>query len=153
MPAGSYVVLLGPSGSGKTTLLSILGGFLTPSAGTVLIDGTDVTDLPPARRPTATVFQDYALFPHLSVAGNVGVRSRPCDGVPRAERSDEDRRNKLALVSIEGFDIPTHSFSSPVANDNAWRWPAPWSWSQRSFSLTSPWVPSTWRCGVRCRAS
>jgi spermidine/putrescine transport system ATP-binding protein len=72
VPSGTYVVLLGPSGSGKTTLLSMLGGFTTPTLGRVLIGGQDVTHVPPARRPTATVFQDYALFPHLDVAGNVG---------------------------------------------------------------------------------
>jgi len=69
---GSFVVLLGPSGSGKTTLLNILGGFLEPSEGSVLIKGADVTFVPPAKRPTATVFQDYALFPHMTIAGNVG---------------------------------------------------------------------------------
>ena len=70
--AGSFVVLLGPSGSGKTTLLNILGGFLEPSDGRVWIGGEDVTFVPPAKRPTTTVFQDYALFPHMSIAGNVG---------------------------------------------------------------------------------
>jgi spermidine/putrescine transport system ATP-binding protein len=83
--AGSYTVLLGPSGSGKTTLLSILGGFLHPSSGRVLINGADCTDVPPAKRPTATVFQDYALFPHMSVANNVafGLRMR---GVAKGAR-------------------------------------------------------------------
>jgi spermidine/putrescine transport system ATP-binding protein len=69
---GEFVVLLGPSGGGKTTLLNILGGFLTPTAGAVFIDGAEVTEIPPAKRPTTTVFQDYALFPHMSVGGNVG---------------------------------------------------------------------------------
>lgn len=95
---GTYTVLLGPSGSGKTTLLSILGGFLVPDAGSVWIDGRDCTRLPPARRPTATVFQDYALFPHMSVGGNVafGLRMRR---VPRAER---ERRvaDALRLVGL-----------------------------------------------------
>ena len=82
---GSFVVLLGPSGGGKTTLLNILGGFLEPSAGSVLIDGRDVTYVPPARRPTTTVFQDYALFPHMSIAGNVafGLKMRR---VPQSEQ-------------------------------------------------------------------
>ena len=74
--AGSYTVLLGPSGSGKTTLLSILGGFLQPSSGRVLINGEDCTNIPPAKRPTATVFQDYALFPHMTVINNVGFGLR-----------------------------------------------------------------------------
>jgi len=82
---GSFVVLLGPSGGGKTTLLNILGGFLEPTAGQVLIDGKDVTQTPPARRPTTTVFQDYALFPHMSIAANVGFGLR-MRGVARAER-------------------------------------------------------------------
>ncbi len=84
LPA-SYTVLLGPSGSGKTTLLSILGGFLQPTAGRVLIKGQDCTAMPPAKRPTATVFQDYALFPHMSVGNNVafGLRMK---GVGKAER-------------------------------------------------------------------
>jgi spermidine/putrescine transport system ATP-binding protein len=100
-PPGAYVVLLGPSGSGKTTLLSLLGGFLTPTAGRVLIDGRDVTALPPARRPTATVFQDYALFPHLSVAGNVGF-GLSVRGVPRRERLARVA-DALALVGLEGY--------------------------------------------------
>jgi spermidine/putrescine transport system ATP-binding protein len=82
---GSFVVLLGPSGGGKTTLLNILGGFLEPTAGQVLIDGKDVTQTPPARRPTTTVFQDYALFPHMSIAANVGFGLR-MRGVAKAER-------------------------------------------------------------------
>lgn len=84
VPQGSYVVLLGPSGSGKTTVLNMLGGFTPPSEGRILIDGRDVTLVPPAKRPTATVFQDYALFPHLSVAGNVGF-GLSVRGMPRVE--------------------------------------------------------------------
>ena len=93
---GSFVVLLGPSGGGKTTLLNILGGFLDPSAGQVLINGKDVTQVPPARRPTTTVFQDYALFPHMSIAGNVafGLRMR---GVPKEEQR---QRTQQALDMV-----------------------------------------------------
>lgn len=69
---GAYVVLLGPSGSGKTTLLSLIGGFIVPSSGRIGIAGRDVTALSPAQRPTTTLFQDYALFPHMSVANNIG---------------------------------------------------------------------------------
>jgi len=98
---GEFVVLLGPSGSGKTTLLSMIGGFVAPSAGEILIDGEAVAELPPARRPTATVFQDYALFPHMSVAGNVGFGLR-MHGWSATER---DRRvaEVLDMVGLGGF--------------------------------------------------
>ena len=69
---GEFFALLGASGSGKTTLLRLLGGFEFPSAGRIMIDGQDVTDLRPNQRPTNTVFQSYALFPHLTLAENVG---------------------------------------------------------------------------------
>ncbi|MGH6894099.1 MAG: ABC transporter ATP-binding protein [Dongiaceae bacterium] len=99
--AGEYVVLLGPSGSGKTTLLSILGGFVEPSSGRVWINGHDVTDLPAARRPTATVFQDYALFPHMSVSANVafGLAMRRMSKPLRMQKSEE----MLELVGLKGF--------------------------------------------------
>ena len=65
---GEFLVLLGPSGSGKTTILSMIGGFTTPSSGRIIINGLEMTNTPPAGRPTVTVFQDYALFPHMTVA-------------------------------------------------------------------------------------
>ena len=71
--AGSYTVILGPSGSGKTTLLGILGGFVPPTSGRIEVDGVDVTHVTPAKRPTTTVFQDYALFPHMTVGQNVEI--------------------------------------------------------------------------------
>jgi spermidine/putrescine transport system ATP-binding protein len=98
--AGRYAVLLGPSGCGKSTLLAILGGFLAPNAGRVLIGGRDVTDLPPARRPTTTVFQDYALFPHMTLAENVGFGLR-MRGEGRAARHTRAEA-MLALVGLEG---------------------------------------------------
>ncbi len=96
--AGSFVVLLGPSGSGKTTLLSVLGGFTKPDEGRVLLDGADVTAMPPAIRPTTTVFQDYALFPHMTIAENVafGLRMRKVDAAARSKRVAE----MLALVGL-----------------------------------------------------
>jgi len=108
--ASSYTVLLGPSGSGKTTLLSILGGFLVPSQGKVLIGGLDCTTLAPARRPTTTVFQDYALFPHMSVGSNVGFGLR-MRGDPRLERI-EAARAALELVGLpQMFDRRPHELS------------------------------------------
>ncbi len=108
--AGSYTVLLGPSGSGKTTLLSILGGFVQPSEGRVLIAGKDCTTVPPTRRPTTTVFQDYALFPHMSVGNNVafGLRMRGVDGATRAGQA----REALALVGLaDAFARRPHQLS------------------------------------------
>ena len=107
---GGFTVLLGPSGSGKTTLLSILGGFLIPSSGRVLIEGSDVTAMAPAKRPTTTVFQDYALFPHMSVGANVGF-GLMMRRVPRPER----RRRALEMLDLvglnEAFDRRPHQLS------------------------------------------
>lgn len=97
---GSYVVILGPSGSGKTTLLSILGGFTPPTEGRILVDEIDVTHLSPVKRPTTTVFQDYALFPHMTVAKNVGF-GLAMHGVKGEERSDRVIR-ALDLVGLPG---------------------------------------------------
>jgi spermidine/putrescine transport system ATP-binding protein len=108
--AHDYVVLLGPSGSGKTTLLSVVGGFTIPTSGTVHIAGRDVTGLGPAARPTTTVFQDYALFPHMSVRQNIGFglklrRVSAAERRPRVERA-------LEMVGLGGFgDRGIHELS------------------------------------------
>ena len=68
---GEFVTLLGPSGCGKTTTLRIIGGLETPDSGRVLLSGADVTDLAPNKRSVNTVFQNYALFPHMNVAQNM----------------------------------------------------------------------------------
>jgi spermidine/putrescine transport system ATP-binding protein len=88
--AGEFIVLLGPSGCGKSTLLSIIGGFLTPTSGKVLIDGKDMTVVPPSIRPTTTMFQDYALFPHMTLRDNVafGLRMRKVGRSERAAKAE-----------------------------------------------------------------
>jgi putative spermidine/putrescine transport system ATP-binding protein len=83
---GSFVAILGPSGCGKSTVLGMIGGFLTPTRGEVRIGGRSVVDLPPERRPSAMVFQNLALFPHLDVAGNVAFGLRHARRMPRGER-------------------------------------------------------------------
>ena len=98
--AGEFFTLLGPSGSGKTTCLRMIGGFTLPTAGRILIRGEDVSRRPPYARPVNTVFQDYALFPHMSVRDNVAysLMVRKVPAVERARRADE----LLALVRLAG---------------------------------------------------
>lgn len=100
--AGEFVVLLGPSGCGKTTLLNLIGGFTEPTEGAILIGGRDMAGVAPKDRPTTTVFQDYALFPHMSLRDNVafGLRMRGMDRGKRAAKADQ----MLALVGLEGRD-------------------------------------------------
>jgi putative spermidine/putrescine transport system ATP-binding protein len=99
---GEFFSMLGPSGSGKTTTLRMIAGFEAPSEGRILLHGRDVTGVPPFDRDVNTVFQDYALFPHMSVADNVGYGL-----VVRRVASDERRRrvgDALRMVRLEGYD-------------------------------------------------
>jgi spermidine/putrescine ABC transporter ATP-binding subunit len=101
VPAGALLTLLGPSGCGKTTILRAIAGFVAPEAGRIEVGGADITGLPPERRQTAMLFQSYALFPHLTVAQNVGFglkmrRLRRAEIAARVEAA-------LALVRLEDF--------------------------------------------------
>ncbi len=98
---GEFFALLGPSGSGKTTCLRLIAGFDHPDSGQVLLDGVDVTGVPPFERNVNTVFQDYALFPHMSVAENVAYSLR-VRGVSAAERRKR-ALEMLDLVQLESF--------------------------------------------------
>jgi putative spermidine/putrescine transport system ATP-binding protein len=99
--AGEFFTLLGPSGSGKTTTLRLIAGFERPDRGVIELDGRDVTPLPPFERNVNTVFQDYALFPHMTVAGNIayGLEAR---AVPRAEIAPRVAE-ALRMVRLESF--------------------------------------------------
>lgn len=99
---GEFFALLGPSGCGKTTTLRIVGGFVEPDQGTVKIDGKDVTDKPPHLRSTNTVFQSYALFPHMRLGPNVSFGLK----MSGASRSDRDKRASevLDLVGLSGME-------------------------------------------------
>ncbi len=99
---GEFVTLLGPSGCGKTTILRMLGGFDKPTEGTILLDGVDITDLAPNQRPINTVFQKYALFPHLNVYDNVAFGLK-LKNMTKFER-DKKVRKVLELVDLEGFE-------------------------------------------------
>lgn len=99
---GEFVTLLGPSGCGKTTTLRIVAGLTEPDEGSVLLDGKDITNLPPEKRDVNTVFQSYALFPHMNVGKNIayGLRVRGVKKDERVRRVEE----MLRLVALEGFE-------------------------------------------------
>src|ERR1700745_1514030 len=102
MPPGEFFTLLGPSGCGKTTTLRMIAGFEQPTSGQIMLDGEDVWRVPPHKRSVNTVFQSYALFPHLDVAGNVAF------GLKYQRLPKEERRRKVAqvleLVQLRGFE-------------------------------------------------
>ena len=98
---GEFFALLGPSGCGKTTLLRLVAGFERPSAGRILLDGVDIAAVPPYRRPVNMMFQNYALFPHLSVAANVAFGLKQ-ERLPKQEIA-ERVADMLALVKLEDF--------------------------------------------------
>jgi ABC-type Fe3+/spermidine/putrescine transport system ATPase subunit len=94
---GALLTLLGPSGCGKTSLLRSIGGFISIDAGDVLVDGKSIAHIPPEKRPTAMVFQGYALFPHMSVAANVGYGLR----MRRLGKAETDERVREALAAVQ----------------------------------------------------
>ena len=99
---GEFVTFLGPSGCGKTTILRMIGGFETQTAGEILLEGSDISLLPPDKRPVNTVFQKYALFPHLNVYDNVafGLKLKKTD----PKEMDKKVKQALELVDLEGFE-------------------------------------------------
>ena len=122
---GELFALLGPSGCGKTTTLRIIGGFIEPTSGKVEIEGVDVTRRQPYERPTNTVFQSYALFPHLRVEGNVAYGLE--DGGRLSRRSSAqagDGRRSISSVSRgwKGAGSP----SSRVVSSSVSRWRGRW---------------------------
>ena len=99
-----FLTLLGPSGCGKTTTLRIIGGFLTPTNGDVLFDGVRINDVPPHKRQVNTVFQKYALFPHLDVYDNIAFGLRLVR--PKLSKKEIETRvlEMLEVVSLKGFE-------------------------------------------------
>ncbi|MDQ7250029.1 ABC transporter ATP-binding protein [Dongia sedimenti] len=96
--AGEFLTILGPSGSGKTTILKIVGGFVSPTEGRLLLDGQDISRMPVTQRPFNTVFQDYALFPHMTAEQNVGYGL-----MIRGRGRDEIKRRVAEVLSIVGL--------------------------------------------------
>src|SRR3981189_1365119 len=100
--AGEFFALLGPSGGGKTQLLAVLAGFETPDEGRILLDGRDIARVLPHQRPVNMMFQNYALFPHLSVRDNIAFGLRRA-AMPRAE-IDTRVAELIALVKLDGLE-------------------------------------------------
>ncbi len=103
---GEFFSLLGPSGCGKTTLLRILAGFEKPDAGRILLDGKDITKLPPHKRPVNTVFQNYALFPHLNIWENIAF------GLQIAKRPEKEIKNEVEKM-LHLIQMTEHSHKMP----------------------------------------
>jgi spermidine/putrescine transport system ATP-binding protein/putrescine transport system ATP-binding protein len=101
IPSGSFFSILGPSGCGKTTLLRMLAGFEYPTEGAILIDGADMSMVPPNHRPTNMVFQSYAIFPHLNVGQNIAYSLRR-DRLSNADRETRVR-DMLELIKLPGY--------------------------------------------------
>ncbi len=139
--AGEFFTLLGPSGCGKTTTLRMIAGFEEPTTGEVLIEGEDVAGLPAHRRPTNTVFQSYALFPHLTVGENVGF------GLARKKVAKDEIERRVSAGARAGRtgagDQPAARTSSRAASSSASRWRGRWSTCPRCCCSTSPWARST----------
>lgn len=103
---GAYVVLLGPSGCGKTTILRMIGGHEHPTSGDILLDGRSIVGVPPAKRPTTTVFQHFALFPHKNVLANVEFGLR-------MQGMAKDERRKVAMQMVELVGLSEMRFRRP----------------------------------------
>lgn len=102
IPAGSIVAVIGPSGAGKSTLLNVIAGFFPPVAGRIIWEQRDITGLPPAQRPVAMLFQDNNLFPHLTVAQNIGLGIRPD---LRLTAEDQNRvAEAVRRVGLDGME-------------------------------------------------
>lgn len=101
IPAGALCALIGPSGAGKSTLLATIAGFVTPQAGRIAVDGTDLTSRAPASRPVTMLFQENNLFLHLSIAANVGLGLRPSLSLTRSEQAQVS--DALEQVGLDGM--------------------------------------------------
>ena len=137
---GEFFAMLGPSGSGKTTCLRLIAGFEQPTSGHIEIFGETAEGVPPYRRNVNTVFQDYALFPHMNVLENVAY-GLMVKGVAQAER-ESTAREALALVKLAGLRRAGRR-SSPAASGSAWRSPARSSTARRCCCSTSRSARST----------
>ena len=128
--SGEFFSVLGPSGCGKTTTLRLIAGFEAATSGQILVDDEDLATTPPHRRPVNTVFQSYALFPHLTVARNVAYGLRWAGARQRAngesKAAKEQRVDRCpAHGAAGGLRRSASRPSSPAASSSGWPWPGP----------------------------
>ncbi len=147
---GELFFLLGPSGCGKTTLLRHIAGFYFPDSGQILFDEQDVSRVPPHKRGTGMMFQSYALWPHLTVAGNVafGLEERRIPEAEISRRVDE----ALASVGMTATWRTARSTSFPAASSSASPWRGRWSSGRAACCSTNRSPISTPRCACKCAA-
>ncbi len=138
--AGEFFSLLGPSGCGKTTTLRMIAGFEEPDEGRIQLDGEDVTTVSPKQRNVNMVFQDYALFPHMSVADNVGFGLRLKQSAARRSPLEPTRCWASSVWKASPTVVPA---SSRAASASVSPWLAPSSTGPRRFCWTSRSAPST----------
>lgn len=123
MPKGEFLTMLGPSGSGKTTCLMMLAGFETATHGDIRLDGVSINNIPPHKRGIGMVFQNYALFPHMTVAENL---SFPLE-VRKMGKSEREQKVKRALDMVQmGPLAGVGQRSFPVVSNSVSRWRAHW---------------------------
>ena len=148
---GEFFSLLGPSGCGKTTTLRMIAGFEPPTSGQILLDGVDMAHTPAHKRPVNTVFQSYALFPHLTVEDNVAYGLRWRKDLDKAEKQRR-LKDALALVRLEELaDRKPHQMSGGQQQRVALaRALIP---SRACCCSTSRWAPSTRSCARPCAPS
>ena len=145
-----FVTFLGPSGCGKTTTLRIIGGFVEPNQGEIYFDGKKINGVPPYKRNVNTVFQRYALFPHLNVFDNVAFGLN----IKRWTKSTSSRRfDRCSRWWVWSALKTATSTSFPAASSSASPSRAPWSTSRRFCCSTSRWARSTSACARTCKTS
>jgi putative spermidine/putrescine transport system ATP-binding protein len=145
---GEFFSMLGPSGSGKTTCLRMIAGFDRPTSGNIFLYGKDVSNLPPYERDVNTVFQDYALFPHMTIEDNIAY-GLMVKGVPKKERHQRVDE-MLDLVRLPGFG---YRKPSQLSGGQRQRVALARALTLRCFSSTSPLALWTSSCANRCRWS
>ena len=149
--AGEFFSLLGPSGCGKTTTLRMIAGFERPTAGEILLDGTSLAAVPPDRRNVNTVFQSYALFPHLNVLDNVAFGMR-YQKVAQGRARAAGRGGARAGRARRPRQAPART-SSPAASSSASRSPGRSCCARRCCCSTSRSAPSTRKSAASCGSS